>query len=79
MFPIAPPTTCNAKIKIMGNPKDFAVSNWKEPKSKFETVLLPVIKLPRAPMNGERSMNNSLLRFDNELASVNGISEINNN
>lgn len=78
MFPTAPPTTCNAKIKTIGRPKDFAVSNWKEPKSKFETVLDPAIKLPKAPMKGERSMNVSLLMLVSELAKTCGISEINN-
>ena len=31
---------------------------WKEPNSRFETVLLPAIKAPKVPMKGDKMMKN---------------------
>lgn len=60
MFPIAPPTTWRERIRKRGSPTFIAVSDWNVEKRRLETVLLPVRKEPKAPINGETKRNDLL-------------------
>ena len=73
IFPIAPPTTCNVSNVIILIPRVFASSAWNVPNNKFDTVLLPVMKLPNNPIKGLRRTKNFPKRLDADSANKRGM------
>ena len=53
IFPIAAPVNCNANMSATGYPIDTAAAACNSPNSKLDTVPLPAINAPKAPMNGD--------------------------
>ena len=54
-LPSEPPIDCTAAMVTAETPRAPAVSCWSTPNITFEFVLLPVMKVPSTPMNGENT------------------------